>query len=90
MASISCTPYKILGGDIRLWITLDEDYDNTVSYEAELLKYIFTGSYIGIVINLVCATDRTVVPCATCWEIQMRNRKLNLDYAPAVLRLKDR
>ena len=37
-ASISYTSYKILGGAIRLWITWDEDYDNTVSYEAELLN----------------------------------------------------
>ena len=44
---------------------------------SEVAKYKSTGSYLGIAIDLVCARHSTAASSATCWEIEVRNKKTN-------------
>ena len=62
-------------GGIRILITWGEDYDNTVRLASKAAKYRSTGSYMGIVIYLVCAIPSTSTSSATCWEIEVRKKK---------------
>ena len=63
---------------------IEETY-SVVRPESKRKTIVCSGSYLGIAIDLVCATLSTAASSVTCWEIELRINKIITDYQPAVL-----